>query len=93
MTIAKLGTANNRVKDLYDLCLLAQRFEFEGALSAGRSSDILKHGTLRCRFVAVFHRLEDVPRLLIVVAAINWVRSRPLSPWPDAGSALRRFLG
>jgi len=45
MTIAKLGTANNRVKDLYDLCLLAQRFEFEGALSAGRSSDILKHGT------------------------------------------------
>ena len=41
MTIAKLGTANNRVKDLYDLCLLAQRFEFEGALSAGRSSDIL----------------------------------------------------
>ena len=50
------------MKDFYDLCVLAQRFEFESAaLAAAIQATFETRHT--AGFVAVLHSLEDVPRL------------------------------
>ena len=47
--MVKLGMANSRMKDFYDLWVLARRFGFESSILAAQSKRHLKRGVRPCR--------------------------------------------
>jgi len=63
--IVKLGIANSRMKDFYDLWILAQRFEFENAMLAAAIQATLESrhtplpSSFPLAFSADFHQLPN----------------------------------